>query len=84
MTFFEMEQIEEFVHSLERHLDAWLFDRKEMKMVLEELNLIDKKLQRADVQTGYPADHPEFGHLVNDLRLRTATCRSSIQNRLKA
>ena len=82
MTFFEVEQIEEFVHSLERHLDGWLFDQKEMRMLLTELNQIDKKLQKACSVSGYPADQPAFSELVDDLQHRTASCRINIQERL--
>lgn len=82
MTFFEVEQLDEFVQSLERHLDDWLFSRRDMQLILKELNLIDHKLGKAESLKGYPAGVPAFDLIVEDLRHRTAACRSSIQERL--
>ena len=82
MTFFEVEQIEEFMNSLERHLDDWVFTPKDMRMLLKELQFIEKKLQKANSQNS--ANVTAFYGLVEDLRLRTAACRSSICERLRA
>lgn len=83
MTFFEVEQIMEFMDSLERHLDDWVFSRKDMHMLLKELHFIEKKLQEADGRHKYPADMHAFCRLVEELRRRTAACRSSICERLR-
>lgn len=82
MTFFEVEQIEEFMNSIERHLDDWVFTHKDMRMLLKELHFIEKKLQKANSQNS--VNMTAFYGLVEDLRLRTAACRSNICERLRA
>ena len=82
MTFFEVEQMDEFVQSLEQHLDEWLFTRRDMQLMLKELNLIDHKLCRAVTPKGYSTDMPAFYSIVEDLRQRTTACRASLQERL--
>ena len=83
MTFFEVQQMEDFLRSLERHLELWMFETTEMKMLLAELNIIENKLQKAYSICGYPANHPDFLWMVDNLHHRTASCRSCIQERLK-
>jgi hypothetical protein len=82
MTFFEVEQMDEFLQSLERHLDDWLFTRRDMQLMLKELNLIENKLRYAVTPKGYSAGMPAFYSIVEDLRQRTVACKASLQERL--
>jgi hypothetical protein len=83
MTFFEVEQMDEFLQSLERHLDDWLFTRRDMQLMLKELNLIDHKLHAAALPKGFSAvGSTDFSTILEDLQQRTAACRASIQERL--
>lgn len=82
MTWFEVEQVDEFVQSLERHLDQWLFTRRDMQRILKELNLIDRKLRTVVSPKNYPAGIPAFDLIIEDLQQRMDACRSSIRERL--
>ena len=82
MTFFEMEQIADFMHSLERHLDDWVFNNRQMRMMLAELSRIEKKLQTATVFSKNKAHNPDFSELLCELQERTEVCRCNIQERL--
>lgn len=82
MTWFEVEQMDEFVQSLERHLDQWIFTRRDMQRILNELSRIDHKLQTVVSPENDPAGMPAFDLIVEDLQQRMAACRSSIQERL--
>ncbi len=84
MTFFEVEQIDVFLDSLERHLDQWLFSRRDMQMLLAELKRIEKKLQTAGGSDRCSSSLPAFCELLDDLRHRTAECRNCIRERLLA
>ena len=82
MTFFEIEQISDFMHSLERHLDAWCFNNREMRIMLAELSQIEEKLRRELNISGSKLSNSMVAQMVTDLCERTQSCRSSIQERL--
>lgn len=82
MTVFEMEQMDEFVHTIERHLEDWLLTRRDMQKALRELTRIEQKLRKVISLKGYPADRPSYSPIIEDLQQRAAACRSSIYERL--
>ena len=84
MTWFEAEQIAEYIHNLEFSLDEWKLTNVQMRQKILELDRYNSKLSIACSNCKKHLENPQFCQLVDDLLERIDSCSRNIKERLMA
>ena len=79
MTWYEAEQIDEYLHRIETDLEQWSMDAVQMRYEQTQLERVIRKLD----QKAQNESNPKRIRYIHELVNRISNCEEAIQERLK-